>query len=419
MKKFFSFIAVAAIAAIAMTGCKKPVETQTVTISLSKSAIEIGVDETYRLQATVTPANANAKVTFKSQDNSIATISGSGLVTGKALGETSIVATIEGIEGIEANTVTCKIMVSDMAYYNNFTIIDYGLFGEFTPIQNTEDTLVLTNGDTVVCDLEAISYVIAWDGGANYVAGQGIVGDGFVCQIENVPFYVILENLTTPGYAEGYYLGAGGFAARKLEEGEPLVDGVADIGQMDIQSCGDLVAAQYSSDTTLHPDFVTWGELNYGALLSEPFANGLGTDYGFLTGKINKILFLDAVKSRVNPTEDSILVRWAIDVDMASIQADRLWGFRYDTAHYAETYVEGEGGDIVLSQPYDYLTVNRVFDEDGLFGDDENAAPARRLLSAKRTKNARQLGDRKKLHLGVTLDKNGKEISTTTGLHKK
>ena len=403
------FFALAAVAVVFASCEQKPVEpTEKAVLKLSQNYAEIGIDEEIRLRTTVTPAGTNLAVVYESTDPEVVTVSGSGLVTGVALGEAWIKVSAANAEGD-----SCMIIVSDMAVYNSFNILDYGLFGDFEPIEGTDTVFTLSIGDCV-CKLNYI-HCYAWDGNANFVSGVGFAGDGWVMSIDDLPVYTIEKCEENPRY-EGYYLSTGGFAVLEQED-DVVREAIARPGKMDIQSCGDLVSAQYSSDTTLHPDFDLWEELNYGAFLTEPFANGLGINYGFFSGKIHQVLFYDAVKSRVNPQEDSIPTMWAIDLDFASLQGDRLWGFRVDTALYNATYVEGEGGEIKLIEPYDYKTVHRVFDEDGLFEEEEEEAPAR--MAARKQAPVRELGDPKKLHLGVYLDKNGKVIPSTDRVYKK
>ncbi len=76
-------------------------------IELNKTAIEIDIEETYQLTATITPEDATDKtVTWKSLDRSIATVSEDGLVTGISAGTTIIYAsTSNGI------TLECQVTV--------------------------------------------------------------------------------------------------------------------------------------------------------------------------------------------------------------------------------------------------------------------------------------------------------------------
>lgn len=410
MKKFFSFVAVAAVAVIACTSCQQNEQPKDpVVLTLSQKYAEIGVNEELRLSTTITPATVGLQLTYTSSDPAVVTVSGSGLVTGVALGEAYVV-----VSAPNATSDSCKIIVSDMAVYNDFNIADYGLFGEFAPIDGTDTTLSLTVGDAL-CQLNYI-HLYAWDGNANFVSGSGFAGDGWVISVDNFPVYVIKELPDAPKYV-GYYISTGGFGVAEQAEGT-YREAWARPGKMDIQSCGDMVAAQYSSDTTKKADFDTWEALNVGSFLSEPFgaAGNIACWYGFFSGKVNKALFIEAIQNKAR-TADSIPARWAIDLDFASMQGDRLWGFRVDTALYNATYVEGKGGEIELITPYDYATVHRVFDEDGLFDEDEAEAPAR--IAAKKQTSVRELGDPKKLHLGVYLDKNGKVVPATDRIYKK
>lgn len=62
-------------------------------IAVVPSAISVAENETYQLQAVLTPAGATGEVTWASSDDTYATVSASGLVTGKAAGSATITAT--------------------------------------------------------------------------------------------------------------------------------------------------------------------------------------------------------------------------------------------------------------------------------------------------------------------------------------
>lgn len=101
VSNFFSAIqtpdSIQASSSIAVTG-----------VGLSPSADIIAVDETLQLVATVYPTNAsNKNVTYSSSNDSIATVSATGLVTGVAEGTATItVTTADG-----SKTDTCSITV--------------------------------------------------------------------------------------------------------------------------------------------------------------------------------------------------------------------------------------------------------------------------------------------------------------------
>ncbi len=79
------------------TPTPKPEEKVSVTgITLSKSELILNVDDTETLYAEVTPANAtNKKVTWTSEDNSVATVTNEGVVKGVAKGTVTISAQTE------------------------------------------------------------------------------------------------------------------------------------------------------------------------------------------------------------------------------------------------------------------------------------------------------------------------------------
>lgn len=86
-------------------------------IALSEASISMQVEGTHQLNATVTPSNAtNTDYVWASLDESIATVSESGLVTAVAVGGTTITATAQdgsGVYGSCTVTVTAKPSTTD------------------------------------------------------------------------------------------------------------------------------------------------------------------------------------------------------------------------------------------------------------------------------------------------------------------
>lgn len=78
---------------ITFDGMPKDVKAGTVTptsITVDESAKTIEIGATSTIVATVLPSEANQSVTFASADTSIATVSAGGVITGIAVGETSV-----------------------------------------------------------------------------------------------------------------------------------------------------------------------------------------------------------------------------------------------------------------------------------------------------------------------------------------
>ena len=94
--------------------CAVTVSTQPTTgISLNKSTLNLVVENSEQLTATIAPVNAtNQNVTWSSSDSNIASVSNSGMVTAKAAGTTTITATTEDGSFIATCDVTVKIEYS-------------------------------------------------------------------------------------------------------------------------------------------------------------------------------------------------------------------------------------------------------------------------------------------------------------------
>ncbi len=83
MKKVFYFVA-AVIVALALNSCRSE-ESGVLAVRLDETAIEIVKGETYQLKATVVPADDNAVITWKSEDEAYVKVDENGLVTAVAL----------------------------------------------------------------------------------------------------------------------------------------------------------------------------------------------------------------------------------------------------------------------------------------------------------------------------------------------
>lgn len=80
---------------------------ESVTLNADKCELEIG--DTYQLKATIQPTNATwSEVTWTIGNNSVATISATGLVTAVAEGTTTVTATADGIKATVSVTVSKK-----------------------------------------------------------------------------------------------------------------------------------------------------------------------------------------------------------------------------------------------------------------------------------------------------------------------
>ena len=111
MKRFFPFIALAAVTVLSVFSCQQePEEIRVSSISLSKSTLELTVGDQASLDATISPDNAtNKKISWSSSKESVATVTPDGIVEAVSAGTAFITATSED-SGVNAK---CEITVKE------------------------------------------------------------------------------------------------------------------------------------------------------------------------------------------------------------------------------------------------------------------------------------------------------------------
>lgn len=98
--------------------CTVTVKADPTSVSLNKTSYEL-VGKKYTLKATVYPAAASQKVTWKSSNTKVATVSSSGVVTPKGYGTATITATTSN-----GKTAKCTITVPKTKTYSKSYTID-------------------------------------------------------------------------------------------------------------------------------------------------------------------------------------------------------------------------------------------------------------------------------------------------------
>ncbi len=161
------FLAVAFSAIMVLfTACDKNTNEDVVinptNIILSSNAVEVEVDATTTLAAVVTPSNATGTITWASEDAAIATVA-NGVITGVAVGKTTIVATIGSLSAQCEVTVVASTSATDTEALNgsNYYVI--------TLDENSFQTIA----DKVVADLrpnENDAFLYIWEN--TYEAGN-------------------------------------------------------------------------------------------------------------------------------------------------------------------------------------------------------------------------------------------------------
>ena len=156
--KNYLLLALAAVA-LCFTACKKdnpePTPVAVTGISLDKTMVALEIDESATVQAVITPSNAtNKAVEWSVADTAVATVS-NGVVTGVAVGETTLTATTADgghTATIPVKVVTEKVPVTGISFAGflsggNPTLkegsFDYA-FVMFTPENATNKNLTFT-----------------------------------------------------------------------------------------------------------------------------------------------------------------------------------------------------------------------------------------------------------------------------------
>ena len=113
----------AAMPLVLLAGCSDkddPAPIGVAGVEMSKPTLELSLDGTERLTATVTPDNAADKtLTWSSSDEAVATVSSEGVITAVRAGHATITAAAGGKTGTCALTVNPDIYVAGSVYDGN------------------------------------------------------------------------------------------------------------------------------------------------------------------------------------------------------------------------------------------------------------------------------------------------------------
>ena len=120
--------------------CKVTVKPDPTAVKLNKTSLTLETGKTYTLIKSFTPSNAYPKVTWKSSNTSVATVSATGVVTAKTAGTATITVTT-----YNGKTATCKVTVS--APETNF--VDEVI--RLVNIERAKENLPALKKDTQLC----------------------------------------------------------------------------------------------------------------------------------------------------------------------------------------------------------------------------------------------------------------------------
>ena len=169
------------------------------TITLNHSEIELGVSETRKLSATVTPTSKEP-IQWSSNNPGVATVNAAGVVEALSLGTAVITATIDA-EVVTPATCIVNVTNNNDAVLNTFEIGGYALFDLGSPIKGTDTVIEISVGE-VTCQLAPSLYYV-WDKDI-VLSSNRLSGAGYLMPVENYT-YVITDSPN--GAYNGYYIG--------------------------------------------------------------------------------------------------------------------------------------------------------------------------------------------------------------------
>ena len=196
MRRLLKFMSVCVIFAAAFS-CTDPVQegVEVAGVSLDKNELRLEVGESGNLVATVVPANADDKsVVWSSQDENVAVVSESGVVTGAAVGKTAVVVTtVDGgftaecaVEVYESDEPADVEDLSASATANSYVIMAAGSYRFNAAVRGNG---VATDGSEAA-PLTPVSAFLVWQTDPGMIASVALE-DG----------YIVFEAADKPGNA--------------------------------------------------------------------------------------------------------------------------------------------------------------------------------------------------------------------------
>lgn len=288
MKKIF-YLMLAATIGTAMVACDDDNDKVEVSgISLDKETLDLVVDETQQLTATVTPEDADDKTVVWTSDNTdVVTVNEEGVVTAVAAGEAVVTAaagektatcTVTVTESVKPATAVKTIKIpGDMEGFYTQIDLTRGEDGKVTAIKKEQQTPQGPQGEATEVNITYATDKVTFayqEWGENYEIEFSLNAEGYVTGAKK--FY--------EGEPDGETVFAYGESNGMLEKISAMMDDEADI-----------FTATYGDDknyTTVGLDLEESGELiDYGCVASD-VKNDAGVDlnmFMFCYGLLNEV----------------------------------------------------------------------------------------------------------------------------------
>ncbi|WP_158095134.1 Ig-like domain-containing protein [Gottfriedia luciferensis] len=178
-------------------------------ISLNKSSLTVNIGTPSALTATISPTNAtNKNVTWTSSDTNIATVSATGVVTGKAVGTVTITATtVDGGKKAESTITVLQPVTSITLNKTALTLKvgdpDFKLEATVGPINASDKSLTWTSSNPSVATVDANGVVHAVASGKTTITAKSVLGNAVATSAVTVSIPVSNVTLNTTNLTIG------------------------------------------------------------------------------------------------------------------------------------------------------------------------------------------------------------------------
>lgn len=175
-------------------------------IELNYTAVELAMNESLQLTATLTPEDAtNKTVNWSSNNPTVASVDNNGLVTALSVGTATITATTTDGSNLSAS---CQVTVKKQ-YVTSITLNEsslvmhigdtFQLIADVQPENASYPTLSWSTGNSAVARVDNNGLVTAIEGGTTYIRASATDGSNVYvnCSIEVIPdYYIKLDTLS-------------------------------------------------------------------------------------------------------------------------------------------------------------------------------------------------------------------------------
>jgi uncharacterized protein YjdB len=186
----------------------KPVNVHVIGITIDPDTASVYIDSTIQLNTTILPSDAdNKNVTWSSNNISVATVSSTGLVTGLALGTTTVTVTSQDGGKIASSEITvAPVKVTGVKVDPSQTTISVGASKQLTasvlPVNATNKNVTWSSSDTSVVLVSATGRVSSLKEGSSTITVTTEDGSKTDSCIVSVVFSAIPIQLINLGFNE-------------------------------------------------------------------------------------------------------------------------------------------------------------------------------------------------------------------------